>query len=96
MATTEAEKLALAAFKEIEEALETRRLSIDAADKTFRDSLYQRALSKKVAQDEAVEATRTSMESALREATTACASGVDSKKIRSHFLREMLKIRKTN
>ncbi len=83
-ATTDAQKQAVAQFKEtVNAAISARRAAIDSAIETFRKSVESAITARKTKLDDAENAYRNAVNTAYQKAQTDCASSVEPAQIRT-------------
>lgn len=87
LATTDAQKAAVAAFKAaIEQALATRKAAVDAAMQTFRTSQSALVTQRQDAIKSATMAYKDAVATATAKAQSDCAAGIDAATVRSTFV----------
>ncbi len=85
-ATTDAQRAAVAAFRATTElAITARKTALDSATQSFRQSLNQEITARQTAVDAAVNTFQSSRITAINQAKSGCAAGVDAKTVRETF-----------
>ena len=89
-AQTDAQKQAVAQFKStMTAAISTRRAAVDVAIQTFRQGLQQAINDRKTATDTTVSTYKSTINLAIDKAKSDCASGVDTKTVRTNLIQSL-------
>lgn len=89
-AQTDAQKQAIAQFKStMTTAISTRRAAVDVAIQTFRQGLQQAINDRKTVTDTTVSTYKSAVNLAIEKAKSDCASGVDTKTVRTNLVQSL-------